>query len=304
MADALSIKIIEGLRSIPDWAQSKISISPLQGGITNKNFIATVDGEQFVVRIPGERTDVLGINRQNEAQAAKCAADLGIAPAVVGTLLGFDTLITKFVIGRHLTGNEFKSRLPEVIMLIKRFHNSASIHGVFPIHRIVEAHVSDAQKNGVTPPKLWESLHAVSTQIESAFAKTTNLLVPCHNDLLPTNVLFGEARTWLIDFEYAGINNAYFDLGNLSVNSELDDAGDETLLTNYFGNVTKQMWAKLQLMKIMSELREGLWAVVQQAISTLDTDFVSYADARLTNCNRLATAPSFARLLEDATSTS
>ena len=55
-------------------------------------------------------------------------------------------------------------------------------------------------------------------------------------------------------------------------------------------------------MKIMSELREGLWAVVQQAISTLDTDFVAYADSRLINCERLATAQSFERYLSDAAS--
>ena len=50
----------------------------------------------------------------------------------------------------------------------------------------------------------------------------------------------------------------------------------------------------------MSELREGLWAVVQQAISTLDTDFVAYADSRLSNCKRLSDAPGFESLLVDA----
>ena len=57
---------------------------------------------------------------------------------------------------------------------------------------------------------------------------------------------------------------------------------------------------RLQLMKVMSEFREGMWAVVQQAISTLDTDFVSYADERLRNCEHLAAAPAFETWLEDA----
>ena len=57
--------------------------------------------------------------------------------------------------------------------------------------------------------------------------------------------------------------------------------------TLYFGQVTKASWARLQLMKMMSEFREGMWAVVQQAISTLDTDFVSYANERLGNCERI-----------------
>lgn len=298
--DALSNKIIALLHELPGWSRAQISLRVLSGGITNRNFVAEIDGSLYVVRIPGERTEVLGINREHEAQAAQRAANLGIAPAIVGELSGFDTLITNFVQGDHLAGTKFTDRLPEVIELIKRFHNGGPIDGSFPIHRIVEAHVHDAQINGIAPPKLWNSLHAVSLRIESAFARSADAPVACHNDLLPTNVLFGKDRTWLLDFEYAGMNNAYFDLGNLSVNTELDDAGDETILTCYFGTVTAHRWAKLQLMKIMSELREGMWAVVQQAISTLDTDFVAYADSRLSNCERLATTPGFERLLNDA----
>ena len=96
--------------------------------------------------------------------------------------------------------------------------------------------------------------------------------------------------------DYAGSSHFFFDLGNLSVNSELNHDAEERLLTIYFGQVTKSSWARLQLMKMMSEFREGMWAVVQQAISTLDTDFVSYANDRLGNCERLAGRPEFERL--------
>ena len=80
----------------------------------------------------------------------------------------------------------------------------------------------------------------------------------------------------------------------------LAEAGDQQLLRLYFGEVTPSRWARLQLMKMMSEFREGMWAVVQQAISTLDTDFVSYADERLGNCERLAARPQFEQWLVDA----
>ena len=300
--DALVNQIKTVLHSLPGWSSAQISLRVLSGGITNRNFVADIDGSEFVIRIPGERTEVLGINREHERNASQRAADLAIAPEIACELSGFNTLITKFVNGKHLKESEFTDRLPEVIDLVKRFHNGGKIDGLFPIHRIVEAHVRDAQVNGVEAPKLWDSLHAVSLRIESAFAKSPENTVACHNDLLPTNVLFDLDRTWLLDFEYAGMNNLYFDLGNLSVTTELDEAGDETILTCYFDKVTSQRWAKLQLMKIMSELREGLWAVVQQAISTLDTDFVAYADSRLINCERLATAQSFERYLSDAAS--
>lgn len=299
--EVLVAQICSLLAELDGWANADISLRVLSGGKTNRNFIATINDEQFVVRVPGERTEVLGISRVHEANAARHAAQLGIAPPIAGEITAFNTLVTKFVAGEHLAGARFTERIDEVIELIKRFHDGGPIDGSFPIHRIVEAHQRDAHANGVDAPKLWQQLHEVSMRIESAFAKSPDLSVACHNDLLPTNVLFAKDRVWLIDFEYAGMNNAYFDLGNLSVNCDLDESGDEKILLSYFGEVTKQRWAKLQLMKVMSELREGMWAVVQQAISVLEEDFVEYANTRLENCRRLAGAPNFASLLDNAT---
>jgi hypothetical protein len=96
------------------------------------------------------------------------------------------------------------------------------------------------------------------------------------------------------------MNDVFFDLANLSVNSSFTQESDERLLAAYFGAVTRSAWARLQLMKMMSEFREGMWAVVQQAISTLDTDFVGYANERLENCERLASRPEFDHWLTDA----
>jgi thiamine kinase-like enzyme len=286
--------------SVPEWTGEVLTIEPLDGGITNRNFVVSVLNRRYVVRLPGERTELLAINRVHEAEAARRAAELGIGPPIVGELAGVGTLITEMVGGRHLESEEFVERIDEVVGLLLRFHNSESIAGRFPIHRVVQWHARDAATHGVNPPKVFDRLTEVSQRIESAFATSPMSPVPCHNDLLPSNVLFDGGRVWLLDFEYAGMNNAFFDLGNLSVNCGLTPDADERLLALYWGAVTPSRWARLQLMKVMSEFREGMWAVVQQAISTLDTDFVAYADERLGNCERLASSPEFAAWLNDA----
>ncbi len=282
------------------FSDQPIHIRPLSGGITNRNFVASTDRGEYVIRIPGERTSLLGIDRAYEAEAARRAADLGIGPAVLGMLEMVGTLVTELVTGHHLEPTPFVERLDDVVDLIHRFHDSGPLGGAFPIHRIVEWHARDASAYGVMAPPAYERLHQQSRRIEAAFARSPMPTVPCHNDLLPGNVLFAEDRVWLLDFEYAGMNDVFFDLGNLSVNSELTHDAEERLLTLYFGQVTKSSWARLQLMKMMSEFREGMWAVVQQAISSLDTDFVSYANERLGNCERLASRPQFEDWLADA----
>jgi thiamine kinase-like enzyme len=274
--------------AVPQWAGRTVDIEPLGGGITNRNYVATVDGHRYVLRLPGERTELLGIDRAGEAQAAQRMGDLGIGPPVAGELPGIGTLITELVPGGHLQGAEFTTRLDGVVDLVRRLHASGPLDASFMIHRIVEAHGRDAAAHGVAPPSNLDDLLTESARIEAAFDAAPQPPLPCHNDLLPANVLFDDKRVWLLDFEYAGMNERFFDLGNLSVNAALDAVADEQLLRRYLGGTPNDSaWARLQLMKIMSEFREGMWAVVQQAISTLDTDFVTYAEERLGNCHRL-----------------
>lgn len=288
---------------VPQWQGLALEVRPLHGGITNRNFVVSTGEHEFVVRLPGERTELLGIDRANEAEAAARAAELGIGPPVLGELPRVGTLITAYMPGRHLTDDRFAHRLDEVVPLLQRLHGSGPLRGAFPIHRVVEWHARDATAHGVIPPSAYERLHQQSRRIERAFQTNPMAPVPCHNDLLPGNVLFAEgddARVWLLDFEYAGMNDVFFDLGNLSVNAGLSADADEELLRRYFGTVTRAHLARLALMKVMSEFREGMWAVVQQAISTLDNDFVAYAAERLGNCERLVTARAFDTWLDDA----
>ena len=296
-------QVVALARRVPGWADLPLAIEPIELGITNRNYKVTLpDDTGYMLRVPGERTEVLGIDRACEAEAARRADALGIGPPVLCELPGVGTLVTGFVPGRHASDDaEFVGRLPEVVAALRAFHRSGPIAGRFPIHRVVEWHERDASSRGVRPPESYAELHARSAAIEAAFAAAPTPPVPCHNDLLPANVLFDEGRVWLLDFEYAGMNDPFFDLGNLAANSALDPAAQEGLLSSYFGAVTSARWARLQLMMVMSELREGMWAVVQQAISTLThVDFVAYADERLGNCARLCATPEFGRWLNDA----
>ena len=95
-------------------------------------------------------------------------------------------------------------------------------------------------------------------------------------------------RTWIVDWEYAGMGDAYFDLANFTVNNELDADGERALLDGYGGGDPRA----LMLMRFMSDFREAMWGVVQQGISELDFDYAGYArrhlDRLLTNSRRRA----------------
>ena len=100
--------------------------------------------------------------------------------------------------------------------------------------------------------------------------------MPCHNDLLNANFL-DDGTIKIVDWEYAGMGDRFFDLANLSVNNEFGAAEDRELLAAYFGEVRDADLAALQRMKFMSDFREAMWGVLQSGISELDVDFNAYA---------------------------
>lgn len=281
------------LRSVPGWADAEFDVVPLEGGITNRNYVVTVDGSRYVLRVPGHDTALLGIDRANEHRAAVAAADAGVGPEVVAFLPDGGCFVSRFVDGAHIPQDELSTgdALELVVTSLRALHACPPIPSTFPVFRIVERYRETAAVRGVTIPPAYDDAHALADRIEATFATSPSPLTMCHNDLLNANFLRDGDHVWIVDYEYAGMGDVFFDLGNLAVNNGLDDEARERLLHHYFlGDVLDRHRARLALMTLMSDFREAMWGVVQQAISTLDVDFVDYAGRH------------FARMLDGATS--
>jgi len=133
--------------------------------------------------------------------------------------------------------------------------------------------------------------------IELAFLANPVELRPCHNDLLNANFIDDGTRIRIVDWEYAGMGDPFFDLGNFSINHELTPDEDAILLAAYDDDVRPARLARLTLMRTVSDFREAMWGVLQQGISSLDVDFVAYAGEHFERLLAGAAAPSFERAL-------
>ena len=292
--------VIEALVArVPQWEGLPTVVRQLLGSPRHQTYLVAVDGHEYVVRWPSEHSAMLGINPTNEAEASRRAAALGIGPDIVGELPETHTLVSELVAGRPVEGEHIAEHLDVVIDMLRLFHGSGPLNATYPVHRAVEWHARDSGAHGVIAPAAYERLHQLSRRIEAAFAKEPLPAVPCHNDLLPANLLFHEDRAWLIDFECAGMNDVFFDLANLSVNCRFDAATDEQMIFAYFGELTTAALGRLQLMKVMSHFRDGMWAVVQRAIGILPADSTA-PEQYLRSCERLAAQPEFDQWLIDA----
>jgi thiamine kinase-like enzyme len=294
------------LDRVPGWAGRARVVGALEGGITNRNLLVDVDGDRFVLRLTGADTHLLGIDRGVERIANTRAAALGLAPEVFAFLEPERYLVTRFVVGEPVPADVMRESvtLSRVAAMLHEFHESGPLPGAFDCFRIPEASAANARTRGVSIPESYGIALERAREIEAAFDASPEPRVPCHNDLLNANFLRdtteGRDRIWLLDWEYAGMNERFFDLGNLSVNNELDTDGEASLLEAYFGAATRRRCARLALMKIMSDLREAMWGVVQQGISAIDFDYVGYAQQHFDRLLGNAAAAGYRSLLDDA----
>lgn len=278
---------------------------PLDGGITNRNFRARFGDGEYVIRVPGKDTSLLGIDRVAEREANERASALGIAPRVAAMLTDPPCLVTEFVEGTTMSPSQLREPgvLDRVAGALRRFHSEAGdLPAEFDSFRVVEDYAATAEQRGVEPPPSFAEARANAERIRAALSGPEHDPVPCHNDLLAANFIRGpEELIWIVDWEYAGMGDRYFDLGNFSVNNELDDAGQEALLGAYFGEQPgERRIATLRLFRFMSDFREAMWGVLQSGVSELDFDFGDYAEKHFARLHDVAADPRFEGWLAQA----
>jgi thiamine kinase-like enzyme len=278
---------------------------PLEGGITNRNYKVRFAGEDVVVRLPGKDTGLLGIDRAAERAAGELAAGPGIGPEVVAMIDDPPCLVTRFVVGEPMEAVQLRepAAIAEVATALRTLHACEERLPVeFSGFRIVEDYAARIADRGADVPAAYEWAAAAAHRIEAALVGPEHEPVPCHNDLLAANFIRTQRGIRLVDWEYAGIGDRYFDLGNFAVNNELDAASEAELLLAYFESpASERRLASLRLMRFMSDFREAMWGAVQSTISDIEFDFIDYCEEHFDRMRDFAAEGRLEQLLEEAT---
>lgn len=271
----------DAIRELPCWSGA-VEITPLQGGITNRNY-RVIDSERrsYVVRI-GRDIPEHGVMRFNELAAARAAHAAGISPEVVHA--GEGLLVSRYVEGRTLAPEDVRdvATLDRVAAIVHRCHHELPRHLrgpalMFWVFQVVRNYLGflDGRSTGVAGVPLAE-LAARNARLERAVGPVD--IVFGHNDLLAANLIDDGERLWLIDWDYAGFNSPLFDLANVASNNGLPAELEERLLGRYFGAAADAALRRGFLaMQCASLLREGLWGAVSRHTSRIDFDYGAYA---------------------------
>jgi thiamine kinase-like enzyme len=276
------------------WPGRGAVLEVLGGGITNHNVKITLDdGEAFVLRIAGRDTGLLGIDRRVEHEASLAAAAVGVGPEVFVLVEPEGYLVTRFIEGDVVPLERMRD--PETVRRVagalRAIHRAPPLSGRFDSFRIVEEYRATAFEHGAEVPPLYPWARQTARRIAQARGPAPER--PCHNDLLNANFIDDGSRIRIVDWEYAGMGDVFFDLANFSINHELDADGRRELLAAYFAEVRPEHERALELMRFMSDFREAMWGVLQTAVSELDFDFADYAAQHFSRLERIAAEPEF-----------
>ncbi|MEY8840042.1 phosphotransferase family protein, partial [Cribrihabitans sp. XS_ASV171] len=168
--------------------------------------------------------------------------------------------------------------------------------GRFELFTMIDDYLAVLDKKGnVELPEGYHDVVASAQPVKEALDAAPVTLAPCHCDPLCENFLDDGEKMWIVDYEYGGMNDPLWDLGDLSVEGHFDAAMDDEMLRAYFGRAPKpDEMGRVVIYKAMCDLLWTLWGLIQHADGNDAEDFWAYAATRFDRCKALMNTPGFA----------
>ncbi len=182
----------------------------------------------------------------------------------------------------------------------RRLHGARRFLGDFDMFEIQARYRGSSGERGFRLPERYDEFAPQVAAMREALAVRDEGTVPCNNDLLAENFIDVGDRFRLIDYEYAGNNDACFELGNIWSESNLSLAQLDELVTHYYGRRLRHKIARARLLGLMSKYGWTLWASIQDGVSQIDFDFWSWGMEKYVRAVAEFDGPDFPRLLEEA----
>jgi thiamine kinase-like enzyme len=289
------------LDQIPALAGRSL-VEDLSGGLTNRNLKVTTPRGTYVVRASSSDAGLLGIDRDAEHANTRAAAAAGVGAEVVDYRPDLGMLVIGFLSGQALVNESFAD--PRVLVraadACRRLHAGPEFTGVFDMFERQAGYRATVEDRAIALPASYDDYAPAFADVRSALAARPVTRVPCNNDLLAGNFIDNGHQVWLIDYEYSGMNDPTFELGNTTTECDFTPEMTEAWTEAYFGTLARADLARVRLGALCSEYGWSLWGFIQAVSSPMDFDFYGWGQQRFEKAARTFTGPDFRLLLDEA----
>ena len=300
----LGTDLLARLDAVPALKE-RTAVSDLSGGLTNRNVKVTTPEGVYVARLSSPESALLAIDRANEHANSVAAAASGAAPEVIAYAPEVSVLVVRFVEGRTWSNDDILNPVnaARIADSCRRLHAGPRFVNDFDMLQLQPQYLSLCQERGFRLPDRYLEFSEHRRAIADALDARPVATVPCNNDLLAANFIDDGDQVWLIDYEYSGNNDPFFEIGN--VWSEAAGTPDdlERLISAYVGHPSTALTARARLWGLMSKYGWMLWASIQDGTSALDFDFWSWGLEKYDRAVVEFDGADFGRLLEEVRGT-
>jgi thiamine kinase-like enzyme len=279
-------------------------VEPLPGGLTNKNYkVSTPSGTYVLRHSTPSSADELAVDRRAEYENSVRAAAAGVGAPVVEFLPEDGVLVIGFLEGETLSDEHLQrpGMMPRLAEACARLHAGPPFVNRFDMFELQPEYLARVQRRGFRLPPGYLDHAGTVDRVRSALAARPVALRPCHNDLLAANFIDDGDTVWIIDYEYSGNNDPYFELGNIWSECHLTLEQLEELVQAYDGSASQSHLARARLWGLMSQYGWTLWASIQDGTSAIDFDFWTWGMEKYERAEATFAGPDLERLLIDVT---
>jgi len=294
------ISVLSALQNVPRLKQADMESFQIQrlGGLTNLVYRVDTGNELLIVRIPGEGTEDY-IDRAVELHNAKVAAEAGISAEIIwadertGVMISrcIDAVVT-------MTPEVFATRAGSAARAGAAFGQlhrcGKEFQFRFELFAMIDEYLKILSGKDIELPEGYPDIVRAAEPVKAALSANPVPLAPCHCDPLCENFLDDGTRMWIVDWEYSGMNDPMWDLGDLSVEGSFDADQDSAMMQAYFGRQpTPAETGRMVIYKAMCDLLWTLWGLIQHADGNTAEDFMAYAEGRFKRCRDLMQSAAF-----------
>lgn len=274
--------LLEFLKDVSIFKNKKIENINLIGGMTNKNYLISIDKKKYVLRNPGVGTKEI-INRNNEAKNAQIISDLNLDAKLIYLNKETGIKISEYIENAEtLVPETAKNNFKQVAGILRKLHNSKiTFDNVFDSFTEMEKYERlSIEENG----KFYDGYKEVKERVFKLKEKLQlfNIeLRACHNDTVPENFIKSGEKIYLIDWEYSGMNDPMWDLAAHSLECNFSKEEEKEFLDSYFlGKMTKEENLRIQIHKICQDFLWSIWTILKEAKG------ISFGDYGIERYNR------------------
>lgn len=249
-----ALNAFEALALVPGWDPATTEIEELTGGFTNRTFLITSGDERCALRLNAKTTGAFTFDRNCELSILGSAVEAGLAPAIVYADIENGILMTEYLADPVWTASDLEStaNIEALAELIRRVH-ALPMSGVRLDLNLSAAKYEDYLKRR-------HGLHAYASRCKEVIASNpqSDHLVCCHNDIVAENVIASQPLK-LIDWEFAGDNDPYFDLASIIRFHNLPQHDSDSLLDAYTGGADAESRERLAAQERVFDAVQWLW---------------------------------------------